>query len=155
ELMQHDLTRFTPMALLFVLAVLWLSYRTVRGVVLPVVTVSLALVWTLGVIVLTGKAITLGTFILPPLLLVLGSSYAIHVMARYSEEGGGGAPPGGRVVRAFAGVWLPLTVSAATNVIGFGSLMVNRIPAIGALGLFAVVGAACLPVPSLTFLPAA
>ena len=44
ELMQHDLTRFTPMALLFVLAVLWLSYRTVRGVVLPVVTVSLALV---------------------------------------------------------------------------------------------------------------
>src|SRR5205823_6945707 len=56
ELMQRDITRFTPMALVFVLLVLWLSYRTVRGVVLPVVTVSLALVWTLGVIVLAGKA---------------------------------------------------------------------------------------------------
>ena len=155
ELMQHDLTRFTPMALLLVLAVLWLSYRTVRGVVLPVVTVSLALVWTLGVIVLSGKAITLGTFILPPLLLVLGSSYAIHVMARYYEQVGAGAPADERVVRAFARVWLPLTVSAATNVIGFGSLMVNRITAIWDLGLFAVVGVVCLTVTSLTFLPAA
>src|SRR5437762_51975 len=110
ELMQRDITRFTPMALVFVLLVLWLSYRTVRGVVLPVVTVSLALVWTLGVIVLAGKAITLGTFILPPLLLVLGSSYAIHVMARYYEQVGAGVPPGDRVPRAFARVWLPLTV---------------------------------------------
>src|SRR5262249_16987966 len=155
ELMQHDLTRFTPMALLFVLAVLWLSYRTVRGVVLPVVTVSLALVWTLGVIVLTGKAITLGTFILPPLLLVLGSSYAIHVMARYYEQVGAGAPPDEVVVRAFARVWLPLTISAVTTVIGFGSLMVNRITAIWDLGLFAVVGVVCLTVTCLTFLPAA
>src|SRR5437016_2323234 len=155
ELMRRDLTRFTPMALVFVLLVLWFSYRTVRGVVLPVVTVSLALVWTLGVIVLAGKAITLGTFILPPLLLVLGSSYAIHVMARYYEQVGAGVPPGDRVPRAFARVWLPLTVSAATNVIGFGSLMVNRITAIWDLGLFAVAGVLCLTVTCLGFLRAA
>src|SRR3989441_7270514 len=41
---------------------------------------------------------------------------------------------------AFARVWLPLTISAVTTVIGFGSLMVNRITAIWDLGLFAVVG---------------
>jgi len=155
ELMQRDVLRFTPIALGLILLVLWLSFRTVRGVVLPVVTVSIALVWMLGIMVLAGKAITVGTFILPPLLLVLGSSYAIHVMARYYEQVGAAVPADEIVVRAFARVWLPLTVSALTNVIGFGSLMVNRITAIRDLGEFAVVGVLCLTVASLTFLPAA
>jgi predicted RND superfamily exporter protein len=48
--------------------------------------VLMALSWILGVMVLAGKAITIGTFILPPLLLVIGSTYAIHVMARYYEQ---------------------------------------------------------------------
>ncbi len=155
ELMRHDLYRFTPLALALVLIVLWLSFRTVRGVLLPVLAVSQALVWTLGVVVLAGKAITLGTSMLPPLLLVVGSSYAIHVMARYYEQVSAGVGPDEVVPRAFARVWLPLVISALTNVIGFGSLMLNRITAIWDLGLFAVVGVVCLAVASLTFLPAA
>src|SRR4029077_10273008 len=146
ELMRRDLVRFTPLALVLVLIVLWLSLRTVRGVVLPVLAVSMALVWTLGALVLDGKAITLGTFILPPPLTVVGSSYAIHVMARYYEQVAAGAPPDEIVVRAFARVWLPLCISALTTIIGFGSLGVNRITAIRDLGAFAVVGVVCLTI---------
>src|SRR5881409_842908 len=155
DLLRRDLVRFTPLALGLVLVVLWFSFRTLRGVVLPVLTFGGALVWTLGIIVLAGKAITLGTFVLPPLLLVVGSSYAIHVMARYYEQVDAGAPPDEVVVRAFARVWLPLVISALTTVIGFGSLMVNRITAIWDLGLFAVIGVVCLTVTCLGFLPAA
>ena len=155
ELMRRDLVRFTPIALVLMLVVLWFSFRTIRGVVLPVLSVGGALVWTLGIIVLAGKAITLGTSVLPPLLLVVGSSYAIHVMARYYEQVAAGAPPDQVVVRAFARVWLPLTISAVVTVIGFGSLMVNRITAIWELGLFAVIGVVCLTITCLTFLPAA
>ena len=49
----------------------------------------MALSWTLGIMVLCGKSITIGTFVLPPLLLVIGSSYAIHVLARYYEPTAG------------------------------------------------------------------
>src|SRR5207253_607628 len=45
ELMRRDLVRFTPIALVLVLMVLWFSFRTVRGVVLPALTVGGALVW--------------------------------------------------------------------------------------------------------------
>jgi len=154
ELMRQDLARFTPIAFVLVLLVLWFSFRTVRGVTLPVTTVVIALVWTLGIMVLAGKAITLGTFILPPLLLVVGSSYAIHVMARYYEQVALEAPVAELVPRAFGRVWLPLVISAFTTVVGFGSLMVNRITAIWDLGLFAVVGVVCVTVTALTFLPA-
>jgi len=155
ELMRRDIARFTPIALVLMLLVLWLCFRTVRGISLPILAVAMALVWTLGVIVLAGKALTFGTSVLPPLLLVVGSSYAIHVMARYYEQVDAGAPPDEVVVRAFARVWLPLAISALTTVIGFGSLMVNRITAIWDLGLFAVIGVVCLTVTCLGFLPAA
>jgi len=155
ELMRRDIARFTPIALALMLLVLWLCFRTVRGISLPILAVAMALVWTLGVIVLAGKALTFGTSVLPPLLLVVGSSYAIHVMARYYEQVDAGAPPDEVVVRAFARVWLPLAISALTTVIGFGSLMVNRITAIWDLGLFAVIGVVCLTVTCLGFLPAA
>src|SRR5205809_735616 len=155
ELMRRDIARFTPIALALMLLVLWLCFRTVRGISLPILAVAMALVWTLGVIVLAGKALTFGTSVLPPLLLVVGSSYAIHVMARYYEQVDAGAPPDEVVVRAFARVWLPLAISALTTVIGFGSLMVSRITAIWDLGLFAVIGVVCLTVTCLGFLPAA
>ena len=155
DMMRRDLFRFTPIALALVLVVLWLSFWSVRGVVLPILSVLLALVWTLGVMVLAGKAITLGTFVLPPLLIVIGNSYAIHVMARYYEQVDAGVRPPELVVRAFQRVCLPLLISALTVAIGFGSLMVNRITAIWDLGLFAVVGVLCLTVTSLGFIPAA
>ncbi|HJQ85138.1 MAG TPA: MMPL family transporter [Candidatus Binatia bacterium] len=155
EMMRRDLVRFTPIALALVLIVFWISFRTVRGVLLPVATVGLALVWTLGALVLAGKGITIGTSVLPPLLLVVGSSYAIHVMARYYEQVEAGVPADQVVVRAYDRVWLPLAISALTTVIGFGSLMVNNITAIRDLGGFAVVGVVCLTVTCLTFLPAA
>ena len=155
ELMRHDLYQFTPLALGLMLLVFWASFRSVRGVCLPTLAVGVALVWTLGFMVLAGEALSLGTFVLPPLLLVVGASYAIHVMARYYEQ----VPQGGSrddvVVRALMRVWLPLTISAVVTAIGFGSLMANRINAIRDFGAFAVVGILCVTVTSLTLLPAA
>ena len=154
ELMRRDLYRFTPLALLLVVVTLWLSFRTKRGVVVPLLSVVTALVWTLGIMVLCGRSISLGTFVLPPLLLVLGSSYAIHVMARYYEQTEGLDDRKEVVVRAFERVWVPLVISVVTTAIGFGSLMVNRIPAIFELGAFAVVGVLCLAVTTLLPRPA-
>ena len=55
ELMRRDLVRFTPIALALVLVVFWLSFWSVRGVVLPAVSVLMALSWTLGVMVLVRQ----------------------------------------------------------------------------------------------------
>ena len=156
-LMRRDLRRFTPLAIALITMTFWFSFRTKRGVILPLLSVGVALVWTLGIVVLSGKAITIGTFVLPPLLLVVGSAYAIHVMSRYyeqSEQSEQGTDPHEVVVAAIEQVWVPLTISALTTAVGFGSLMVNRIPAIWELGLFAVVGVLALMVSNLTVLPA-
>src|SRR5439155_612927 len=84
-----------------------------------------------------------------------GPEALVYTGAAHVKQVGARAAPDEVVVRAFARVWLPLVISALTTVIGFGSLMVNRISAIWDLGFFAVIGVVCLTVTCLTFLPAA
>jgi predicted RND superfamily exporter protein len=154
EFMRRDLVYFTPIAVVVVLCVLCVAFRTARGVFLPVAAVLLALIWTLGIMALAGKALTIGTFVLPPLILVIGSAGTMHIMARYYEEASIDVPAGHTVERAMQRVWVPVLISALTTAVGFGSLAVSRIPAIRDLGIFAVVGLAALVVAMLTFLPA-
>jgi hypothetical protein len=78
----------------------------------------------------------------------------MHIMAAYYEEAAAGAGDDGVVERTVRRVWVPVVASALTTAVGFGSLTVNRIPAVRDLGLFAVVGLLALTVTKLTFLPA-
>jgi len=155
QLMRRDLLRFTPLALLCVLVILWFSFRRVRAVILPLITVLIAVVWTLGVMGLVGKSISLGTFMLPPLLLVIGTAQAMHVIAAYYEQIAAGQDPSAAVVRAVRGVWQPLLISAFTTAVGFGALMISQIVAIWDLGFLSVLGVLFLTATSLGFLPAA
>ena len=152
--MRRDLYVFTPIALCLVLATLWVSFRRLRAVVAPMVTVVAALVWTLAVMVLAEKSINLGTFVLPPLLLVIGSSYAIHVLSLYYERCAVEADHARAVRDTIEQVCLPLAISAGTTIVGFGALAMNRITAIRELGAFAAVGIALLVVACLVLLPA-
>ena len=155
QLMRNDLLRFTPLALFCVLVILWFSFQRVRAVVLPLITVVIAVVWTLGVMGLTGKSISLGTFMLPPLLLVIGSAQAMHVIAAYYEQISAGKSTEDAVVDGFCQVWTPLLISAFTTAVGFGALMISQIAAIWDLGLLSVLGVVFLSATSLGYLPAA
>jgi predicted RND superfamily exporter protein len=72
--MWRDLTLFVPLTLLLIIVVLFLSFHSLRGVLLPTVTVLVSLIWTLGIMVLAGSKLSLGNIALPPLVLVRGST---------------------------------------------------------------------------------
>ncbi len=86
RLMRRDLRTFTPLSLAVIMVILGLCFRNVRGVVLPLMSVTCGVVWTLGIMMLTGEAITIGTLVLPTLLIVIGSTYSIYVIAQYEDE---------------------------------------------------------------------
>jgi uncharacterized protein len=66
-LMRRDLRTFTPLSLAVVLMILGICFRNVRGVILPLIAVTCGVLWTLGIMVLTGESITIGTLVLPTL----------------------------------------------------------------------------------------
>jgi hydrophobe/amphiphile efflux-3 (HAE3) family protein len=153
-LMRRDLAAVTPASLALVIAVLFFSFRTRRGVVLPLLCVMTGVSWTMGIMGWLGEPISLGTLVLPSLLIVIGSSYATHMVARYYLELESPTVPGEPVYGALRQAGLPVFVSGLTTVIGFSALMLNPIQAVRALGLYAVIGITLLFVLAMTLVPA-
>ena len=152
--MWRDLSRFVPLTLVCILAVLYVSFRSLRGVFLPAVTVSVTLCWTLGIMGFSGTPLSLGSIALPPLVLVLGTTYSLHVIADYYECAQPGRTPSEVVFETLKKSTPPIFITALTTVLGFLSLGVNRIVSIREMGLFASVGILIAFVLSVVLIPA-
>jgi len=152
--MMQDLTRLIPLVVLVLVLVFVFLFRNWRGVVLPLLSVGIAVLWTLGVIGLSGQPLTVVLIVLPPVLLSVGSAYGIHIVERWIQERRKGIC-GRELVQAVVGnTGMPVFLAMATTVVGFGANMVMRINAIRAFAIFSVVGVIFSFILAVVFLPA-
>ncbi|MGE4092771.1 MAG: MMPL family transporter [Candidatus Binatia bacterium] len=152
--MERDLSRFVPLMLLFIVVVLYFSFRSLRGVLLPTLTVIVSLIWTLGLMVLNGSALSLGSLALPPLILVIGVAYSLHVIAEYYELARPDRSPKEVVLETLGAINAPSLIAALTTVLGFFSQALNQIISIREMGIYSSVGIALAFVFSIVLVPA-
>ncbi len=183
EYLLADLLNLFPFAVVVIVIVLALSFRTISGVLLPLVTVLLSIVWTLGVMGFIGVPLTQMSAVLPVVLLASGSAYGLHMMHRYYEENGNGNGDGRRngngrgngrgngngkdngngkgngsnsssAGRALESVGIAIVLAGVTTVAGFGSNMFSSMTRMRQFGGFTALGVAFALLIALTFLPA-
>jgi len=73
-----------PLVVIVVLALLFFSFRRFTFVILPLLTVIIAVVWTVGIAALFGIKLSVLTTILPVILVAVGSAYGIHIVTHYA-----------------------------------------------------------------------
>lgn len=81
----QDLLLITPLSLLVILIVLFYFFRNITTVILPLVTGLLSVVVSLGMMSVLGYAINPISLIVPSLLLIIGSTEDIHILAEYEQ----------------------------------------------------------------------
>ncbi len=153
--MEGDTLKFLPFGVLIAVLVLVWAFRTPRGVLLPLLSVMAGVVWTTGLMVLTGTPINMGTLVLPPLLMAVGIAYAIHIMSQYYQEVRPGRSPVEVVQATVDHISLPLFIAALTTVAGFATFLFTPIRAIREFGVYSVFGISAIFLLSLAILPAA
>ena len=152
---QRDFMRLPPVTFLVVAVILLLLFRNLRDVLLPLACVTLTLIWTLGIVALSGLALSLLTMIVPVFLIAVGTAYCMHIVAEYRHQAAQCADADTATRATYAAIVLPTLLAAATTMLGLGSLLVSRIAAIRDFSLFACGGMASFVVLLLTFMPAA
>lgn len=75
-------------ALTLVGTVLYLSFRRLSRVILPMVTLGIAVLWTFGTVRLLGFESSPLDLVSIPLVVGLGVDFSIHLLKRYDEEMG-------------------------------------------------------------------
>lgn len=139
--------------ILLMAVTLYCCFHTLAGVILPLVTVGVATVLTLGFMQVSGQNVTMTNASSPLLLLIIGVSETSYFLARYYEEAAAGGTPADLVRRSFTSVAPPALFAAATTSAGFLSLMTGHIPLTRNLGLTMAVGVALVFAVAIVLVP--
>ena len=153
----HDTGIFIPAGMVLIALLLYFSFRSRRGVILPLLVVLLSILGTLGLMAWMGLMLSVISSIMPIMLIAVASAYGIHIITRYFEDCASldeSADSKAVVTSVIEHMLRPLFLAALTTVIGFLSLLSHILPAsreVGVLTAFGVVLAFGL---SITFIPA-
>ncbi len=152
NIVKHDVLRLVPIAAILIALSLALSFRSLRGLILPLAAVGIATVWTVGLMCALKIPFSVVTNVIPVVLLSAGSAYTIHVLSTFSEAHEKGAQS---YEGALADVAVPVVLAAATTIAGFVSFIFGSyLTMIAQFGIFSAVGILFSVIVSLTFIPA-
>lgn len=153
DLIGADLKLLLPIAFLVIAVVLYFSFRTLRGVVLPLITAAIAIVWTLGIMSLTGYKMSMVTNNIPILLLAVGSAYTIHVLNKINLAREKDLKQA--IISALTYIFIPVVLTALTTIVGFVAFIFGAyLTLIVDFGIFTALGTFFSALLSLFFAPA-
>ncbi|OFX46892.1 MAG: hypothetical protein A2X13_07945 [Bacteroidetes bacterium GWC2_33_15] len=153
NIISHDMIWLGLSAFILIAFILLLSFKTTRGVILPLSTVIIASIWTIGIMSILKFEITLITSIIPVILLAVGSAYTIHVINRINEEKDQDTKKA--LLKAVAYIIIPVFLASITTMVGFLSFIFGSyLTLIRDFGVFTALGVFFSLVLSVTFVPA-
>ncbi len=155
DYIQQDLSRNVPLVILVATLVFFFNFRSIRGVFLPLMTLLLAELWTFGLMGHLGYRITTVGGTLPPLLVAVGSSYAIHVLNQYYADFDLISARGYKGLEiAMAHISTTVLLAGFTTIVAFLTFLTSQVSAMLEWGVFSAIGVAFAVFISITFIPA-
>ena len=156
DIIAHDIIILGILAFLIILIVLYVSFKSWRGVIMPIFSVTIAILWVLGLMSVLGIEISMITNVVPVVLLATGSAYTIHVVNRinetYLQEK---ADIKSITIKALSYITVPVFFAAITTIVGFISFIFGSyITIIVQFGIFTALGVLFSFIISVTFIPA-
>ncbi|HOJ50115.1 MAG TPA: MMPL family transporter [Spirochaetota bacterium] len=152
--MLKDLVILFPIVLLVLIIFLYLSFMHIRGVILPLITVVLSTIWTLGTIAILGKSISIVSTALPVLLVAIGSAYGIHIIHHYYEDRALGMDKEEALKKTIKDFGMGVIMAGLTTFAGFATLSTNSVIPLRDFGIFAALGVLYALLISMILIPA-
>ncbi|MFA6890758.1 MAG: efflux RND transporter permease subunit [Sphaerochaetaceae bacterium] len=145
------------LCLLVILLIYYLSFKAKRAVLIPFSVSLIGIIWTVGTMRLLGYELTIVSIITPCMVLILGSSYSIHVISAYYNQYRDSRNTQDKqktVVTSMRGIMPTILAACLTTIVGFLSLLVTKISAFREMGIAVSLGIAYCAILSLTYIPA-
>ncbi len=154
DVINSDVVKLLPIVLLLLIITLAISFRSKRGVILPLVTVIISTTWGLGLMSLFGIKLTIASDGIPILLIAIGSAYGIHLVNKYMEDIRKGDNKIEAIKDTISEVGVPIFLAGLTTSIGFLAFLVSNLTIIREFGIFTAIGVMFAYLVAITFLPA-
>lgn len=159
EFMLSDLMFLIPLVVIVILISLFLSFKTLDGTILPLITVGMATVWTVGIMSLLNAKFDIISSVIPVALIAVGSAYGIHVLTHYyialdsTDEELTKEKYFDAVMNGLKEVMSAVLLAGITTMVGFISCITSPIQPLHSFAIFTSVGVGISLLLSITFIP--
>lgn len=152
--LENEFVYFLAISFGLVMFFLWLSFRSLYGVLVPMAIVIISIFWTLGIMAMLGQSLDIMTVMLPTMIFIAGMSDVVHFFSKYFEELSKGTERLKIYPLILKEVGFPTFLTLITTVVGFLSLLFSSIKPIKDFGIYTSIGIVIAFILSYTLLPA-
>jgi uncharacterized protein len=149
-----EIARRIPLTFLVIAVMLLLSFRSVQGMFVPMLTATLSTIWGLGIMGYTGIAIDSWNVAVPILLIAVAAAHSAQMLKRYGEEVQRSRDNRAAVIASTVAMGPVMVAAGSTAALGFASLALFGVRSIGNFGLACAYGIASAVLLEMTFIPA-
>ena len=134
------------------LLVIFILFRSLRWMILPLLVVHVALIWTRAFLVLTGLQLSMVSSMLNSLVTIIGIATVMHITVHFREL----RPKEERqlaLCQTLRELLSPIAWTCGTTVVGFAALLSSRIVPVQSFGLMMSIGTAMVFLAVLAIIP--
>jgi len=152
--MMSDMQKFMLLAILTVSILLYLMFRRLTGVILPLVIVILSLLSTISLMAVSGVPIKVPTEILPSFILAVGVGSSVHILAIFFHRLRKTKDKEDAIVYAIGHSGLAVMMTNLTTAAGLLSFSTADVAPVAEIGIFAGAGIILAFIYTVVLLPA-
>jgi len=138
--MKRDFSTLLPIGMLLLILAMYAVFRNYLCVLLPFVSVSLAVIWTVGSMYVIGSELNIFSVLIPTVLFIVGTSDCVHILTQYQDCRHISRNKTEAIRETVRLMALPCVLTCVTTMVGFLSLLVCRLAPIRLFGVFCAVG---------------
>ncbi|HIE78965.1 MAG TPA: Fis family transcriptional regulator [Candidatus Thioglobus sp.] len=138
--MIKDVQGFIQKMIISIVVVLFLLFRRISGVLLPLICVSLTVVSTVSIMTIFNAPLTMATQLMPSFLLAVITGAAIHLLAVFYKDLKSTSNVKKSLRYSMGHSGFPIVMTSLTTAAGMWSFSFSEIAPVADLGVFASVG---------------
>lgn len=154
QAMKSDLVKLVPFVVVIIGLVLYLTLRSLLGIIIPLITVGASVIWTVGIMIWQGIPVSIISMAMPVILVTIGIASSIHILTKYQEALAEGLPKREALEETFRTITSPVLMAALTTAAGFASLITAFVQPIREFGVLTAIGVLLAMALSLGLVPA-
>ncbi|WOO40341.1 MMPL family transporter [Rubellicoccus peritrichatus] len=143
-----------PVSGLLLVLLIGLLLGSVTGATIPVLNAAISTAWTLGIMASLDIPISMLNYIVPALILIIGSTEDVHILVEYQEAKDSGLKGADAIQFMASRIGLTLVLTGITTSLGFAVTGLNALGIMQEFGVSAAIGMATRFLVSVLFVPA-
>lgn len=155
NMLNEEIVVYIAISSILIISLLWYLYRSLWGVLFPMIIVWITLLLTIATMYLTGGYLEIMSSTIAPILLCVGVADAIHMISKYDDGRDHNLTKRGSILEMLRTLGSATFLTSLTTAIGFATLISSSVVPMKSFGMYTAAGVLIAYLITILFLPAA